>query len=1108
VSFLAAVTIPTTGSPNESVVVGDFNGDGKPDVATVVYTENSDRADYASGIWIGTSLSNGNGTFQPMVLTSLPSDAAGLLAGDVNADGKAELISLASNTLTTWLSNGDGTFTAGQSTSWSTSTEGYWPSSARILDVNGDGKPDIVLQDDEEGGSAVLAFLGNGDGTFQTAISAPLDNYNRYGVLADLNADGKLDVVGVDQSSGELEIFLSTADGYAPHVLYPTASGATFPYWYAQISVADLNNDGRPDVVLMEPYSNESYGGNAYVYMNQGNGIFAPGVGYWTGFYSDAATVADVNGDGKADLIVSNDDSADITVLLGNGDGSFVTPTAGYAVGGYPWGPAVVADFNGDSKPDLVVSDDEMNIIYLQNLGDGTFAAAADYYAENSATVSDYGYGLAVAIGDLNGDGRPDVVLGRESTSYDPGVSVFLANADGTFQPGVSYGDSRFMDYAAIGDFTGDGVPDVLAIDTGSSSLDVFAGNGDGTFSTTPVNYPVPGGDPQNLIVGDFNRDGKLDVAIADYNGYVDIMINNGDGTVTSSTYSLDDSAENIAMGDFNGDGNLDLAAAEYYNNTIAVLLGDGTGVFQVSEIPLNIATSGEPYAIAVGDLNGDGKADLAFTLNSPDSNEMQYVGVMTGNGDGTFNAALIFPATTKNTVIERPWPGGISIADVNNDGKADLVYTNSEYGTVAILYNQGNDASNKPLFYNPVEFASGGYVYGISTADLNGDGGVDYVAAGNDFPGITVGYNTAGSAVTVTSSKNPSNSVDAITISGQVKAMVHGTITTPTGTVIVTEGSETMGTGNLTSGTGAVQMPALTAGTHTLNVVYSGDNSFFGRSATLSQVVQPTDVNVSVVSSKNPAMQADRVTLAATVASAGGGTLTPTGTVTFSEGSTTLGRVTLSQGSGSILLSNLSLGTHTYNAQYSGDEYFAAGAHTLAQVVAVPYGVEPDRTSATITAGQSATFTLTVTPNAGFSDAVSFTCGSLPQGMTCAFAPHSVTPTDGAATTRLTIQTTGASTTASRQKAGKANVLWASFLSFGVFGMMVLGAGFRRKEYCIALTILAILLLTGIVGCGSSSHLVTANPNATPPGQYAVRVTAASSAYSAPAMTLNVTVQ
>jgi hypothetical protein len=285
-----------------------------------------------------------------------------------------------------------------------------------------------------------------------------------------------------------------------------------------------------------------------------------------------AVTVGDFNGDGKADLAVANGSSGTVTVLLGNGDGTF-TAAAGspITVGSRPVSVAV-GDFNGDGKADLAVANyvDNTVTVLLGN-GDGTFTAAGSPIVVGNGPES-------VVVGDFNGDGKADLAVANGSSGT---VTVLLGNGDGTFTAAGSpivVGNGATS--VAVGDFNGDGKADLAVANYVDNTVTVLLGNGDGTFTAagSPI---VVGNGATSVAVGDFNGDGKADLAVANYgSGTLTVLLGNGDGTFAAaagSPITVGNNASAVAAGDFNGDGKADLAVANWGDNTVTVLLAQVT---------------------------------------------------------------------------------------------------------------------------------------------------------------------------------------------------------------------------------------------------------------------------------------------------------------------------------------------------------------------------------------------------------------------------------------------------------------------------------------------------------------------------------------------------
>jgi len=459
--------------------------------------------------------------------------------------------------------------------------------------------------------------------------------------------------------------------------------------------------------------------------------------------------VGDFNGDGKLDLVVANDGSYTVSVMLGNGDGTFQPGQiygAGY--GGPVW--VVVADVNRDGKLDVVVASESGTVAILLGNGDGTFKPALIYATGGNTTTS-------VAVGDFNGDGKLDLVV---SNFYSDNVTMLLGNGDGTFQPAreiQNFGPGTFPLAVAVADFNGDGRADVAVANIAANTVAVLLGNGDGTFQA-PQSYPT-WSDPESIAVGDFNGDGKLDMAIAgDTPGsMVTVLLGNGDGTFQPARFFpvSGDNSESVLTADFNGDGKLDLAVANAHSNNISVLLGNGDGTFQAAR---TFTVGSGPEFVAVGDFNGDGKLDLAaanFHSNT--------VSVLPGNGNGTFiaNAAipvLGLPGGTFNAPIQ------VTITD-DTPGATIYYTTDSSTPTTSSPQYTGPIAVTRSMTINaiaaapgfwPSEMATATYVLQAATPTFNPPAGSyilpQQVSISDASPGVTIYYTTDGSTPTTSS--------------------------------------------------------------------------------------------------------------------------------------------------------------------------------------------------------------------------------------------------------------------------------------------------------------------------------------------------------------------
>jgi hypothetical protein len=270
----------------------------------------------------------------------------------------------------------------------------------------------------------------------------------------------------------------------------------------------------------------------------------------------------------------------------------------------------------------------------------------------------------------------------------------------------------------AVGDFNGDGKLDLAVTNNADSTVSILVGSGDGSFKALAT--VATGQSPQGITAADFNGDGKLDLAIAnDGSGTVSILLGKGDGTFVRQDYSTGQGPQTVAVADFNGDGKLDLAVANYGDSTVSILLGNGDGTFQPQvAYPAGV----NPIGALVGDFNRDGKLDLAV----PDNNAPFGISILLGNGDGSFGSPVLYPAGTNPRV-------GM-VADFNADGKLDLAIANYSDSDVSILFGNGDGS-----FQAPVNYSVGGSPTDLRGADFNGDGKLDLVTANQTTNSMSV---------------------------------------------------------------------------------------------------------------------------------------------------------------------------------------------------------------------------------------------------------------------------------------------------------------------------------------------------------------------------------
>ncbi|MFW9261148.1 FG-GAP-like repeat-containing protein [Nostoc sp. CALU 546] len=321
--------------------------------------------------------------------------------------------------------------------------------------------------------------------------------------------------------------------------------------------------------------------------------------------------VGDFDKDGNTDLVTANKSSQSVSVLLGNGNGTFKSASNFSVVGFNGLSPSsvAVADFNKDGKLDLVTANNlSNNISVLLGKGDGSFQNAVNFALESASAP------ISIAVGDFNKDGKSDIVTVNNASQN---ISVLLGNGTGGFGTAKNFKVPSRPSFVTVSDFNGDGKSDLAVTSSYFNNVSILLGNGDGTFNSA-TQFDV-GTNPNSVVVGDFNKDNKLDLAVANSDSNnVSILLGNGAGGFGIATnFDVGLNPASVTVIDFDNDGNSDLAVANAGSDTVSVLLGDGNGGFGIAT---NFVVGTKPYSLTVGDFNKDGKSDLAVA-NSESKN-------------------------------------------------------------------------------------------------------------------------------------------------------------------------------------------------------------------------------------------------------------------------------------------------------------------------------------------------------------------------------------------------------------------------------------------------------------------------------------------------------
>jgi hypothetical protein len=371
-------------------------------------------------------------------------------------------------------------------------------------------------------GLSLNGFSGAALAGFNAAVNYTVSSPPTTVQIADVNRDGKPDLVsfglGGFYGAGVISVLLGNGDGtFNPRTDYPYPFEDSAHAW---LKIGDLNRDGKLDLVASDTEHRNGLDDLTYdvsVFLGNGDGTFNPGTTYPAGFMSSNVEIGDVNRDGKPDLVVAYKDGAN--VLLGNGDGTFNPKTDYSTLSNTGW--VQVGDVNRDGKTDLVTTDGTGYASVLLGNGDGTFNPKTDYLFEGFHDLQ---------IDDVNRDGKPDLV-GGDADSY---LHVLLGNGDGTFNPQTSYFVGNGSGYGSvprsvkIGDINRDGKPDLVTALMHLDTVSVLLGNGDGTFNPK-TDYSFPGiSYPEDIQIGDVNRDGKPDLVTANTGNHtVSVLLGN-----------------------------------------------------------------------------------------------------------------------------------------------------------------------------------------------------------------------------------------------------------------------------------------------------------------------------------------------------------------------------------------------------------------------------------------------------------------------------------------------------------------------------------------------------------------------------------------------------
>jgi trimeric autotransporter adhesin len=735
-SFADRTSFGAGGTVTGKTKVADLNGDGKADV--IVPTVNAVSV-LLNATAPGAS-TPGLAVAQSFAVGSSPEVAT---PADLNGDGLQDLV--VTNALDDDFSVLLNTTSPGASTLSFAPQQvfeaGRGPRLPVIEDINSDGRPDLVLANNQFDEHAISVFINTTPPGASTASFQPRQDFEFFApgfvLPADVNGDGRPDLIASSQAGAdEVVVILNSTQPGASNLSLGSEADLPVGKLPNVVRAADVNGDGRPDLVVA---NNE--GDSVSILLNgtapgASTPSFAPQRSFTVGNEPRSIQAVDLNGDGRVDLIAGNHGNHSLSVLLnitppGASAPSFAVQTV--EAEPIPLG-LVTADLNGDGRQDLIYTRESNKVLVSMNTTAAPTAIAPSLATKQDATVG--GRPSAVAATDFNLDGRPDLVVANRD---DDTTSVLLdTSVPGAPTPNFTAQQTFVAGNApssvATADFNHDGKPDLVIADELAKTASVLLGTtepGAGIPSFMARQTFSVGEAPSAVATADFNGDDNPDIVVANHDeNDVSVLFDTTAPGVTSpsftaqQTFAVGDAPSAVTVADVNGDGKPDVIAVNHDEDTASVLLnttapGAATPSFAAQ---LAFGTDEHPSSVRTSDLNGDGKPDLVVANEGSDSASVLLNRTTPGASTPSFALPDSFEAGDT--------PSSVTIADLNGDGVSDLLVSNEGGDTASVLLNTTEPGAGTPSFADQQTFATGNGPTSVTTADLNGDGGPDVLTA------------------------------------------------------------------------------------------------------------------------------------------------------------------------------------------------------------------------------------------------------------------------------------------------------------------------------------------------------------------------------------------
>ena len=726
--------------------------------------------------------------------------------GDIDGDGKSDMaIVYANSSSVTVLHNtsSTGSIAATSFTEKVSFATGTNPLSVLLKDMDGDGRLDLVVANNGPGTVSVLYNTGYpyqaiNSSSFAAKVDFPAGAGSPYAMaVSDVNSDGKPDIIVANSRSNAISVLPNTsfpggitASSFGARVDFATGS---FP---RALAVDDVDGDGKPDVVVAnEADKSISVLRNAAATGTITAASFAPRVDFATGNSSPSVIITDVDGDGKADLVTANYNSNTVSVLRNLSTAGSITASSfgarvDFATGQQPFSVAA-GDANGDGRPDLVVANSGSNTAsILRNTATAGSVTASSFAAKADFAVGSYP--ISAAMADLDNDGAADItvinansntlsVLKIDYSLLRPTITS-LTPSSGPAGSSVTITGTNFNEYNYnnIIYFGAEVATDITSRSATSLTVKVpagatykpisvvnqpygLAGYSAKSFTPTFAN-PFGTGVPANYYrskvdfptaslpyyeaIGDVDMDGKPDIVVVNASTSTVSLLHNisAAGTISASSFERVDFATGtdpraVALEDINGDGKLDIIVANAGSSSVSVLRNTayaGNDITYFFDPKVDYATGPDPFSVTAGDVNADGKADLIVT-----STKLNTVSVLINTTSSGYLSASSF--APKVDFAAGTFPRFVVASDVDGDGKTDLVIVNEQSNTVSVLRNLVPFTTfGSSSFAAPVSFAVGSKPNCVAVGDINGDGKPELVVSNYGSNNISVLYNTA----------------------------------------------------------------------------------------------------------------------------------------------------------------------------------------------------------------------------------------------------------------------------------------------------------------------------------------------------------------------------